>query len=58
MGMVRGNRRKILNGIFSFKSGFIFKDGGRFASEQTLRSRGNERGKILFQLDSSGTGSV
>ena len=22
---------------------FVFKDGGRFASEQTLRSMGNER---------------
>jgi hypothetical protein len=47
MGMVRGNRRKILNGIFSFESGFIFKDGGRFASERanrSLRSRENQRG--------------
>ena len=66
MGMVRGNRRKILNGIFSFESGFIFKDGvGLRVSEQTVsfsplqggvpceagRTKG---GKILFQLDPSG----
>jgi hypothetical protein len=57
MGMVSGNRRKILNGIFSFESGFIFKDGGGLrVSEQTVpceagRTKG---GKILFSFDCSG----
>jgi hypothetical protein len=51
--MVRGNRRKILNGIF-LKVGLFL---GKFASERAnrfLRSRENERGKILFSFDFSG----
>jgi hypothetical protein len=51
MGMVRGNRRKILNGIFSFRSGFIFKDGGGLrVSEQTVSFSPLQRVKFFFYL--------